>query len=617
MKKILKIIYRIVFFLVFLISNEKSFSQTLLKGVKKTISPTGSVVMRNLPEPSKINTEIINNYIPNNAAKKEMPKPREIKIEQIKPSFEPTMVNVIKENGNISNNRNPEIYESPCVGYQGIMQNNGTASSFNTSRPPDVGGAVGVDHIFLTVNNRFRIQNKNGTILREEDQRNPNGFWASSGYDLSSNMFDPKIIYDPYQNRWVYVIDFGGRNSTVSAIYMAVSITADPMGGWVFYLIDADAENDNWADYPSIGFNKNWITINVNMLRNAGTSASAVSRTFIINKTQLYAQMPVVDVTTYDAPNTIYTYWTICPAKVYDPIYNDMWCATNDDVNDNDIRFFKITGGPSNPIMTEEGYISIGSDWAGGGGDLGPQAGSGIKIDLGFDWIQSAIWRNGKLYLSQNLFTPDVTNPTDATLQLVSCTPANETVVEAIRFPTDNNNMYAYPNFVVNDNGDWVVSCAKFTSSTFPSAAVLVRRNGATNFSETVFKAGEDSYIESNTRNRWGDYTTAALDPTDDNSVWVAGDYSLPRVNGVSGWSTWWAKICSGICYNFTFLNTVQPTGTMRKWEAANTVYASSVLQPGTDIKLDAGLKIVLVPGFKATNGSRVRTYLEGCGGAQ
>ncbi len=608
-----KIIYFCIIFILLFAINTNLFSQVLLKGTVHTVLPCATVTMKNLPEPSKNNIQKPREYIPNQF--KETPEPRKIKIQQTKPNFEPTYLNTIKKSKDSSSNRSTAIYEFPCVGFQGIIQNNGAASSFNNIIPADVGGAAGFDHIFLTLNNRFRIQTKTGIVLREEDQQNPTGFWASAGLNIT-RLFDPKIIYDPYQNRWVYVIDFGGRDATNSALYIAVSTTADPMGGWVIYNIDVDAENDNWADYPSIGFNKNWITVNMNMIQNAGTSATSVSRTFIFNKAQLYAQASV-SYTVYDAAVSPFRYWTICPAKVYDSNYNDMWCATNDDVNDNDIRFFKITGGPSNPIMSEEGFISIGSDWAQGGGDLGPQSGTTTKIDLGFDWVQSAVWRNGKLFFAQNLFTPDVTNPTDATLQIVSCNPINLTIHEAIRFTTDANNMYANPNFVVNNNEDWIISCAKFTSSTFPSAALIIRRNGSPNFSETSYKSGEDVYVSAPVRNRWGDYSTAALDPSDDNSVWVAGDYAMPRAIGAAQWGTWWAKICSGLCNSDTFLNTLQLTGTMRKWEAANTVYASSTLQAGTDIKLDGGTRVVLQPGFKATSGSRVRTYLEGCGGAQ
>jgi hypothetical protein len=616
MKKLKKIINLLFLPIILLISFNVN-AQNILVGKKFNIAAATTVVMKNLPIPSKKSNIKNNNKIANE--EEDLPKARKNKLAQTNPVFIPSLLKTIKKSAGFNNQIQSEIFESPCIGYQGILQENGTSSSSNGIIPADVGGAVGFDHLFLTLNNRFRIQNKNGSILREEDQEDPTGFWASAGFNISK-LFDPKIIYDPYKNRWVYTIASGGKNSTTSAIYLAVSSTADPMGAWTIYSIDTDVENDNWADYPSVGFNKNWITINVNMIGIDGTNGKPVNRTFILNKLQLYAQASSVNVSYYDAETSPFRYWTICPAMVYDANYNDMWCATNDDVDDNDIRFFKITGGPSNPTMTEEGYVSSGSNWSGTtAGDLAPQAGLSAKLDVGYDWVQSAIWRNGKLYIAQTLLTPDGGSPNTASLQLIACDPDNENIDEAVRFITDVNNMYAYPNFVVNKNGDWIISCAKFTSASFPSAATIVRRNGTNTFIETVYKSGEDSYLRMNggTKNRWGDYTTASIDPSDDNSVWVAGQYALPRVTGTSRWATWWGKVCSGTCDNITYLNTLQLTGTMRKWEASNIVYASSILQAGTDIKLDAGVKIVLQPGFKATEGSRVRTYLEGCGGVQ
>jgi len=616
--KQLKSYLSIIIFVISFLSWFTASSQQLQRSVLKTCMPTGTVIMKDLATPPlyKNQAKKHRKHTPNEDEEEELPKPRKNKVLQTRPSFEPTFVSPIIAS-TYTNKVQPEINETPCVSYQGILQNNGTASSNNTIIPADVGGAAGFDHLFLTLNNRFRIQDKNGAILREEDQQNPTGFWASAGLDVS-NLFDPKIIYDPYQNRWVYIIDAGGKDSPNSALYIAVSQTADPMGGWTFYSIDTDPENDNWADYPSVGFNKNWIVINVNMLKNTGTSATSVNRTFVINKPQLFSS-ETLTYYSFDAATTPFRYWTICPAKVYDPNYNDIWCATNDDANDNDIRFFKITGIPQVPIMTEEGFISVGSAWNTYGTNLGPQSGTNAKIDLGYDWIQSAVWRNGKLFTSQNLFTPELAPPTVSTIQLVSSDPVSETVIEAVRMNASSTSMYANPNFMVNNNEDWIISCGKFTNNTFPSATVLVRRNSAADFTETVFKPGEGFYTAtgSDGRVRWGDYSTACIDPADDNSVWVAGDYALQRTTNPDQWATWWAKVCAGYCNATTYMNVNQPSGTMKKFEASNTVIANSIIDAGADIKLDAGLQIKLEPGFKASNGSRLRTYIEGCGGVQ
>ncbi len=592
-------------------SGMKSIAQQKLAANKYIIQPKAMVVMRDLPPPV-LKTGKDDFQVPDNDEGDEKRAPRKNKPAQLAPSFPVVQVNVQPANA-----EGLLINETPCVNYSGIRQFNDVISRANTTIPPDVSAAVGFDHLFMALNNRFRIQTKDGDILRDEDQQLSNGFW--SAVDTGA-LFDPKIIYDPYNNRWVYIID-SRPNSPLSALYVAVSHSADPMGGWSIYSIDADPENDQWADFPSVGFNKNWIVINVNMGRNPGSTASSVSRTFVLNKQQLYS-LGTVDMSVFDAPNTLYRYWTICPAMVYDPNYNDVWCVTNDDADDNDLRFFKVTGGPSNPAMSEEGFISIGTAWPQNAGNLGPQSGSAARIDLGFDWVQSAVWRNGLLYFSQSFALPSGSTPNTATIQIASCNPVTNTVVEAFRYNTDQNTMYSYANLTVNESGDWIISSAKLTTTSFPSAAVSVRRNGTNTFTETIFKAGEDWYNlpASDGRNRWGDYTTAAIDPSDDNSVWVAAPYSRLRSNpnNTNGeWGTWWAKICSGNCPLTTVVNTIQQPGTMKKFEASFSVIGVNEIRPGADIKFDAGTRIVLQNGFKAVAGSRVRMFIEGCGGIE
>ncbi len=504
------------------------------------------------------------------------------------------------------------IYESPCVNFQGLPQYTGPLS---TSIPPDVGGAVGFDEIFMVLNDRFKVQNKNGDSLYQQREDDPNGFWSPLG---ATNLFDPKIIYDPYRHRWIFVIlkDGASGQPQNSSILLAVSQTPDPLGGWFQWQIDGDAQNDEWFDYPSIGFNRNWLIINGNLFP-IGSGGSRDSRTFAFNIDNLYAGV-LSSYTVFTTTN----YATICPALTYDPNVNDLWCVTNDDTDDNDLRFFKISGTASNPSMTEEGYISIGTNWGRGIADIGPQLGRSVRINLGDHRIKSVIWRDGRLYAVQTIFLPDDQDPADlATIQFVSCTPSSTTVHEAIRFAASSISMYAYPCLAFNNRGDIIISCSKFTAGTYPSAVVLVRRN-AGGFVETTFKQGEDWYISNDNssppRNRWGDYTTAMIDPSDDNTVWVASEYAMFRPTGSNGqWGTWWAKICSGICASTVSFNEILMNGEMRKFEAADIVYGNGVVNPGTNLKLDAGNKIILGNGFRALEGSKVRAYIDGCGGVQ
>src|SRR5206468_2251866 len=63
--------------------------------------------------------------------------------------------------------------------------------------PPDVNGAVGPNHVFATLNSQYRIQDRSGNIISTVSM---SSFWSGIG---ASGTFDPKTVYDPYNNRWI------------------------------------------------------------------------------------------------------------------------------------------------------------------------------------------------------------------------------------------------------------------------------------------------------------------------------------------------------------------------------------------------------------------------------
>ena len=79
----------------------------------------------------------------------------------------------------------------------------------NSSIPPDVNGAVGPDHLMITLNTQVRVQGKAGSNLSTVTL---GSFW--SGLPGASQSFDPKILFDPYFERWIMVCPSGSSNST-------------------------------------------------------------------------------------------------------------------------------------------------------------------------------------------------------------------------------------------------------------------------------------------------------------------------------------------------------------------------------------------------------------------
>ena len=120
------------------------------------------------------------------------------------------------------------------------------------------------------MNDQIRIQNKTGTILSTTTL---DSFWSSLGV---SDVFDPKSIYDPNSGRFLFV-SCATRRSASSGMLFAVSATSDPTGVWYKYLLDGDASNVNWVDYPNLGVNKNWVTFTANMYTIAEDAFSGVN----------------------------------------------------------------------------------------------------------------------------------------------------------------------------------------------------------------------------------------------------------------------------------------------------------------------------------------------------
>src|SRR5260221_6896872 len=92
--------------------------------------------------------------------------------------------------------------------------------------PPDTTGAVGTDavnKVMVTLNNNFRILNKT-TGAQIGGDVSMTTFWASF---RASSPFDPRVQYDPYNDRWL-VAAVSDAGSATTAILVGVSLANDP-----------------------------------------------------------------------------------------------------------------------------------------------------------------------------------------------------------------------------------------------------------------------------------------------------------------------------------------------------------------------------------------------------
>jgi len=404
--------------------------------------------------------------------------------------------------------------------------------------PPDTQGAVGPNHIVETLNGEVQIAGRNGVVLKSVTLLN---FW--SGVGGITEVFDPRVTYDPYNDRW---ITSGGANPSAasSAILIGVSQTGDPTGAWSLYKVAADPTGTNWADAPTLGFNVNWIVVQANMFTMANGSSG--STLWVFNKANLYANGAGA-YTKIKEPSG----FGDIPATTYDPALATMYLAETYSPGIAKLRISTLTGAVGAEVLTTGVAFPTGSSaWRSSGPTINfaPQLGSTQKIDTDDDRLESCVYRNDAIWIAHTVFLPSSSTPTRSSAQWWEIDASAGNLGATLQFgrvddPT-NNFFYAYPSIAVNANNDALIGYSRFSASQYASGNYSFRFGTDplnTLRSDTVMKAGLASYYKDfgTGDNRWGDYSATVVDPVNDLDMWTMQEYAGTN----NTWGTWWGTV--------------------------------------------------------------------------
>ena len=412
----------------------------------------------------------------------------------------------------------------------------------NTRIPPDTHGAVGPNHLMVTLNSQVRVQTRTGNLITTVSL---NGFWAVFGH---ANVFDPRVYYDPYANRWLFIALTDFRAAT-SSLLVGASQTGDPTGGWNLYDIDIDSSNLTFGDYPNAGFNKNWLTTTVNMYR-VSDKTFVASNIYALNKASLYAGS--------GSPFTLFqdpTGNSQTPTVTYDRDLSTMYILESWGGNSGGsgrLRLSTITGAVGSEVLTLGiAFPSTPNTWDGmpaGGAEFMPQLGSSRKIVAGDDVIQNSVYRNGSLWCVQTVFLPAGGAATRSALQWWQLTTGGSVQQRGRLDDASGNIFYGFPSIAVNQNNDVLIGYSQFSSSQYAGAGYAFRGSAdpaGTLRTPALLKTGQAPYYKINggTRNKWGDYSNTVTDPANDIDFWTIQEYAAPPSGGADRWGTWWGLI--------------------------------------------------------------------------
>jgi uncharacterized repeat protein (TIGR01451 family) len=186
-------------------------------------------------------------------------------------------------------------------------------ANWGAGHPPDTNGDVGPTYYIQTINTSIGIYAKSGgapvAAFTFDTFMSQGNFGNLCDTD---NFGDPVVLYDSFENRWIitdFAFQLDGSNNVVNPPgafeCFAVSKTGDPVsGGWNFYSINTAG---GLGDYPKFGVWPDGLYMSANMFGYSAGAPFQGPRVYALNKAQMYAGAPTVQVVTFNGPSSDFT----------------------------------------------------------------------------------------------------------------------------------------------------------------------------------------------------------------------------------------------------------------------------------------------------------------------
>jgi hypothetical protein len=384
----------------------------------------------------------------------------------------------------------------------------------SSSTVPDGTAAVsGGGYILSSNNTHVEVFNEEGTLvssLGEDD------FWAV--LEPTANIYDPRILYDALNNRFV-IVALHGNSSTLTELYLGFSLTSNPLDGFWFYEIDGNPGDPNlWFDYPNLACNGDDIIVSGNMFTNGSNFSE--TKIFLFDASDGYSGNPLsngyFDNVEHNSENPFNFVPTSYPFGGYGPgAY--LWTRWNYDVYLLGDITDDLAGSPTlNTFLIDSPYNNPAPTSA-------PQADTNQMLTVD-ERVQSAYYGgDGKIFYAL-AYGDD--NGNDRVL-LGRYNVSNENHAQQGFGATGWD--YAYPcitpwaSSAATFDGKSTVAFLRVSSDTYPEFRVAIG-SPTDGFSNSVgVKAGESPIT---TTARWGDYLGAGYrENTGHKESWIYGQY--------------------------------------------------------------------------------------------
>ena len=428
--------------------------------------------------------------------------------------------------------------------------------------PPDPNGSVGPNHIVAMANLSFQIFNKTGTSLFGPAANNT--LWSGFGGPCQTeNAGDPVVLYDKLADRW-FLSQFTGAGPNYF-FCVAVSQTPDPTGSYYRYAISTGT---NFPDYPKASVWPDAYYVSTREFSGAGPFAGVGA--YALNRAQAVAGNPAAQIISFlvHPPTPAYVVGDgLLPSDLDGPTLppagspnffvgsqdnNGPYGAPSDALNL--FKFHADFTTPANstfagptviPVASFNSILGICS-----GRSCIPQPGTTNKLDHQ-GYRQRPLFRlayrnfgtHESLVTNQSVSGGTGPNGEVSGIRWWEVRSPNSSPVifqEGTYAPGVTDGIHRWMGSIAMDGeGNMALgySAANGTSpAVFPTVSYTGRFPssplGTMPLGEGTIIAGTGSQTAGG--NRWGDYTSLTIDPTDDLTFWHVNEW-VPTTSG-SGW---------------------------------------------------------------------------------
>jgi hypothetical protein len=430
------------------------------------------------------------------------------------------------------------VFSSQTLGTTFLGSTLAEAGAF----PPDVMGTVGPTQFIVAINGRIKSFNKTTGVADGVLNADMDVFFTSVMSTQSGTFTsDPRIRYDRLTGRWfVIIIDVpAGTGTVANRLLIAVSNTSTITGStvWTYFYFVPNASQ--FADYPTLGIDKNALYIGFNMFSLAGAYSGTLG--CVVRKSSILGAGPIVSTSVVLATSSGAGPYTPQGVDNFDSTATEGYFIGGDNVSYGLLQIRRVSTPGGTPSISSNLSVTVPTtDASLTVPHLGNTGGTNGNLDALDDRLFAAVIRNGRLWTAHNIgvnSSGTTTSPTrdGSRWYEIGNLTTTPTLIQSGTVYDNTSGVRNYWIPSVNISGQGHVAMG------FTVAGTNERINAGTvgRYATDVSGAMQTPalYTSSTTAynptsdpggtggRRWGDYSFTSVDPNDDMTMWTIQEF--------------------------------------------------------------------------------------------